>query len=100
MIVKWRSPTNTARIVDTVTIRTRNGRTLLTHSHLLKQVEQQTWHHCNVTLIIEHVTLHCPLYKNKQHTLNRPTNMEEAFGETNADNIFGFFSAIKFVKQL
>lgn len=99
-VTKWRSPTNTARIVDTVTTRARIGHTLLTHSHLFKQEEQPTCHQCNVPLTIEHLTLHCPLYTNVQHILNYPTNMEEAFGEANTDAIFIFFNAIKLINQL
>ena len=99
-VSKWRSPTNTAQIVDTVTTRARIGHTLLTHSHLFKQDEQPTCYQCNVPLTIEHLTFHCPLYKNEQHILNYPTNMEEAFGETNTDVIFNFFKAIKLINQL
>lgn len=96
-IRKWRPPINTVRKVDIVTTRARTGHTHLTHSFLFNHKDHSTCHYCDMSLTIEHLTLHYAKYKNDRSILNHPSNIDEAAGESNFNVIFNFFNSTQLI---
>ena len=58
----WPSSFNSNRKVEVVLSRLRIGHTFLTHQYLLEGGSAPVCARCDITLSVEHILVHCPLY--------------------------------------